>query len=76
MAQLVKHPNFGSGHDLMVCEFEAHVGLYADSSEPGECFGFCVCVSFSLCLSSTHTLSLSLSLPFKSKSTLKFFFFF
>ena len=24
---------FGSGHDLMVCEFEPHVGLCADSSE-------------------------------------------
>ena len=26
--------NFVSGHNLMVCEFEPHVGLFADSSEP------------------------------------------
>ena len=49
--------NFGSGHDLMVCEFEPHVGLCADSSEPGACFRFCVSVS--LCPVPTHTLSLS-----------------
>ena len=36
MAQTVKHPalDFGSGHDLTVCEFEPHVGLCADSVEP------------------------------------------
>ena len=44
--------DFGSGHDLMVCEFE----LRADSSEPGACFGFCV--SLSLFLPSSHSLSL------------------
>ena len=32
----------GSGHDLTVREFEPRVGLWADSSEPGACFGFCV----------------------------------
>ena len=50
VAQSVEHPtlDFGSGHDLMVCEFEPRVGLCADSSEPGACFGFCV--SLSLCL--------------------------
>ena len=37
----------GSGHDLTVCGFEPRVGLCADSSEPGGCFGFCV--SLSLC---------------------------
>ena len=26
--------DFGSGHDLMACEFEPHVGLCADSAEP------------------------------------------
>ena len=26
--------DFGSGHDLMVCEFEPHIGLCADSEEP------------------------------------------
>ena len=34
--------DLGSGHDLAVCEFKPHVGLCADSSEPGACFGFCV----------------------------------
>ena len=36
MAQPAKHLTlgFGSGHDLTVCEFESHVGLYADSAEP------------------------------------------
>ena len=51
--------DFSSGHDLMVCGFEPLVGLYADSSEPGACLGFCV--SSSLCPSPTHALSLSLS---------------
>ena len=37
--------NFGSGHDLTVCGFEPRVGLCADSSEPGACFGFCVSLS-------------------------------
>ena len=54
------------------------VGLCADSSEPGACFGFCV--SLSLCPSSTCTHSLSLSLSkinkhlkkiFKTKQTMK-----
>ena len=34
--------DFGSGHDLTSCEFEPRVGLCANSSEPGACFGFCV----------------------------------
>ena len=36
MAQLVKHPplGFGSGHDLMVCEFEPRVGLCAHNVDP------------------------------------------
>ena len=49
----------GSGHDLMVREFEPHVGLCADSLEPGACFG--LCVSFSLCPSPTCALSLYVS---------------
>ena len=49
--------NFGSGHDLVVHEFEPHVGLCADSSKPRPCFGFCV--SLSVCPSPLHTLSLS-----------------
>ena len=47
------------GHDLAVREFEPRVGLWADSSEPGACFRFCV--SFSLCPSPIHALSLSVS---------------
>ena len=39
--------DFGSGDDLAVGELEPHVGLCADSPEPGACFGFCV--SLSLC---------------------------
>ena len=49
--------DFGSGHDLMVCEFEPRIGLCADGSEPGARFGFCV--SLSLCPSPVHALSLS-----------------
>ena len=52
-----------SGQDLTVREFEPRVGLWADSSEPGAHFGFCV--SLSLCPSPAHALSLSL----KNKST-------
>ena len=48
--------DFGSGHDLAVREFEPRVGLCADSSEPGACFGFCV--SLSLCPSPARALSL------------------
>ena len=45
------------GHDLAVCEFEPHVRLWADGSEPGACFRFCV--SLSLCPSPVHARSLS-----------------
>ena len=45
------------GHDLAVREFEPRVGLWADGSEPGACFRFCV--SLSLCPSPVHALSLS-----------------
>ena len=36
MAQLVKHLtlDFGSGHDLMVCEIKPCVGLHDGSMEP------------------------------------------
>ena len=40
--------DFGSGYDLTVRELEPRVGLCADSSEPGACFGFCVSLSLSL----------------------------
>ena len=43
------------GHDLAVREFEPRVRLWADGSEPGACFRFCV--SFSLCPSPTRALS-------------------
>ena len=35
VAQSVKCPTLAVslGHDLMVCEFETHLGLYADSAE-------------------------------------------
>ena len=36
VARSVKHPtlDFSSGHDLIVREFEPHIGLCADSVEP------------------------------------------
>ena len=37
--------DFGSGHDLMVHEFELLVGICADSSEPGACFRLCLALS-------------------------------
>ena len=49
-AWVAQSVDFGSGHDLTVCG----VGLCADSSEPGACFGFCVPLSLlmlMLCLS-------------------------
>ena len=55
--------NFSSGHELVVREFEPHIWLCADRSEPGTCFRFCV--SLSLCSSPTHTLSLCLSKIYK-----------
>ena len=51
--------DFGSGHDLAVCEFKPRFGLCAGSSEPAVCFGFCV--SLSLCSSPACALSLSVS---------------
>ena len=51
--------DFGSGPDLLVCEFKLHIRLYAVSSEPGACFGFCV--SLSLCPFPALTLSPSVS---------------
>ena len=49
--------DFSSGHGLVICEFEPHVGLFADGSEPGACFRFRV--SLSLCPSPTCAFSLS-----------------
>ena len=61
--------DFSSGHDLKVLGFKPRVGLCADSSEPGACFGSCV--SLSLCPTPAHALSLSLS---KINKHLKNFF--
>ena len=52
--------DFGSAHDLAVREFEPHIGLCADGSEPAACFTFC-----SLPLSAPPLLILSLSLKNK-----------
>ena len=63
MAQLVKHPtlDFGSGHDLRVCEIDPCIGLYADS---GACFGFFPSLSATAppCPSPSCLVMLSLSL--------------
>ena len=50
VTQSVKHPNhdFGSGHDLMVCEFKPHIRLHTVPS---------VSVSLSLPLPCWRTLS-------------------
>ena len=40
--------DFGSGHDLRVRGLECHIGLCADSSEFGACFGFCLLLSLPL----------------------------
>ena len=54
-------PDFGSGHDLAVREFEPRTRLCADSSGSGACFGFCVSLSLSvLPLLALCLLSLSL----------------
>ena len=45
------------GPDLAVREFEPRIRLWADGSEPGAWFRFCV--SLSLCPSPVHALSLS-----------------
>ena len=57
VALLVKLPNFGSGHDLMVGEFKPQIRLSAVSMEPAS-----NPLSPSLSLSAPPSLSLSLSL--------------
>ena len=48
--------DLGSGHDLTAHGFKPHVGLCADSSESGACFGLCLPLSRPiLCL---HSVSL------------------
>ena len=51
-----------SCHDLVVHEFQPHVRLFADNSEPGDCFGFCVSP-----LSACPPLVLCLALSLKNK---------
>ena len=60
MAQLVKHPtlDFGSGHDLVLGEFEPGVGLWADSAKPAwDSLYLPLSLSLSLCPSPACTLS-------------------
>ena len=66
MAQLVKHPtlDLGSGHDLMVGEFKAHVRLHADHVVPAW-------DSLSLPLSLSAPALLSLSVSLKTNKVLK-----
>ena len=54
LAQWVKRPtlDFDSGHDLMVCGIEPHMGLHADSSGPAwDSHSLPPSLSVSLCLS-------------------------
>ena len=48
--------DFSPGHDLTVREYEPHVRLCADSSEPGACFGS-VCLSLGLYPFPVHVLA-------------------
>ena len=63
VAQWIKYLSldFGSGHDLAVCEFEPHIGLCADDAEPTW-----DSVSLSFCPSPTCTHS------FKNKNIKKY----
>ena len=56
--------NFSSGHDFTAPELEPHVGLCADSSEPGVYLGFCVSLSL-------YPPLLMLCLSLSQKETLK-----
>ena len=58
VAQSVKRPT-STQVMILLHEFEPHIGLWADGSESGACFRFCV--SLSLCPSPVHALSLSVS---------------
>ena len=57
-AQSVKRPtfDFGSGHDLLACDFKPHTELCADSAEPAW-----DALSLPLSLTLPHALALSLS---------------
>ena len=57
VAQSVERPTSAQVMISQFMGFEPHIGLCADSSEPGACIRFCV--SLSLCPSPAHALSLS-----------------
>ena len=72
VARSVKHPTlgFGSGHDLMVHEFDPHGGLHADTMEPAwNSLSLSLSLSPSLC--SSPALSFSLSLKINENSLKK-----
>ena len=56
--------DFGLGHDFSIPKYEPHVGLCADSSEPGAYSGFCA-PSLSLPLPNSGTCTLSLAVKNK-----------
>ena len=60
MAQLIKRLalDFGSGHDLMVCELEPRVRLSAGSAEPA---WDSLSLSLSLPLPCSHSVSLKIN---------------
>ena len=49
--------DFGSGHDLRVCEFKPRIGLCAGSAEPAWDSFFLSLSLSSLCPSPAHSLS-------------------
>ena len=61
MAQLVERLtlDFGSGHDIRVCEFQLRIGLYVHCVEAAS---DSLSLPLSLLLPCSHSLSLSLSL--------------
>ena len=59
VAESVKRPTSAQVTISRSVSLSPAVGLWADGSEPGACFQFCV--SLSLCPSPVHALSLSVS---------------
>ena len=65
------------GHDLAVREFEPCIGLWADGSEPGACFRFCVSLSLPLprsCSVSLCPKNKTLKKKIKKKKTRIYYF--
>ena len=73
MAQSVKHPtpDFGSGHDLTVYEFEPQVGLCADTEPAWDSLS----LSLSLCPLPSLSPSLIHALSLKIKKDVYLFIF-